>query len=59
VPFFPNVSDEDFEVTILLKIVQRSDNRNSGVNTTPQGPGAGVVSYALGAYMVLMEGMLV
>jgi hypothetical protein len=43
----------------LLKIVHRSYNENSGVNKTPQGLGAGVVSYFLGAYMVLIEGMLV
>jgi hypothetical protein len=34
-------------------------NFNAGVDTAPQGPGVGVVSYALGAYMVVMEGMLV
>ena len=58
-PFFPNASNKNFKIAILLKIVQRSYNKNSGVDTTHQGPGAGVVSYALGAYMGLMEGMLV
>ena len=58
-PFFPNASNKNFKIAILLKIVQRSCNKNSGVDTTHQGPGAGVISYALGAYMGLMEGMLV
>ena len=51
---------QNFEIAILLKIVKKLDNKNSGVEITPQGPGgAGVVSYALGVYMVPMEGMLV
>ena len=54
-----NTSDKNFEIDILLKIVQIFDNKNSGVDTAPQGPGVGAVSYALGAYMVVMEGMLV
>ena len=58
-PFFPNVSNKNFKIAILLKIVQRSYNKNSGVDTTHQSPWAEVVSYALGAYMGLMEGMLV
>jgi hypothetical protein len=57
--FSSNPSDKNFNIAILLKIVQRSYNENSGVNTTPQGPRAGVVSYALGSYMVPMEGTLV
>jgi hypothetical protein len=43
----------------LLKIVQKSDNKNSGVETALQGTGAGVVSYTLRACMVFMKGMLV
>ena len=43
----------------MLKIVQRSDNKNFGVNTVTQGPGAGVVSYALVENRVLIEGILV
>jgi hypothetical protein len=43
----------------LLKIVKRSDNKNSGVDTTPKGPSAVIISYDPGAYMALMEGMLV
>ena len=35
-----------------------SDNKNSGVDTTPQGPGAGVVSCALGTNLVFIEWML-
>jgi hypothetical protein len=58
-PFFPNASDKNFEIAILLKIFHRSYNKNSGVEITPQGPGADVLSYALGAYMVLMDGILV
>ena len=48
-----------FKIAIVLKIVQSSYNKNSGVDTTHQGPGAGVFSYALGAYVGLMEEMLV
>jgi hypothetical protein len=47
-PFSPNASDKNFEIGIKLKIIQKSDNKNSGFDTTPQGPGASVVSYALG-----------
>ena len=46
-PFLPNASDKNFEIAILLKIVQRSDKKNL-VLTVPHGPGAGVVSYVLG-----------
>jgi hypothetical protein len=35
--FFPSASDKNFEIAIKLKIVQKSDNKNSGVDTTPQG----------------------
>ena len=56
---FQNPSDENFEIDILLKIVQRSDKKKSGVNRTPQGTGEGVLSYALRVCMVLMKGMLV
>ena len=59
-PFFPNASFyTNFEIAISLKIVKRLDNKNYGVNTTSQGPRLGVVSYALGAYRVLMEGMVI
>jgi hypothetical protein len=56
--FSPNTSNKNFKIAILLKIVQSSDDKNSSVNKTPQGPEAGVVSFALGTYMVLMEEML-
>ena len=36
---FPNASDEHFEMTIWLKIVERSDYKNYGVDKTPPGPG--------------------
>jgi len=35
----------NFEIAVLLKIVKRSDNKISGVNKTPHGPGAGVVYF--------------
>ena len=57
--FLPNGSDKNSEIAILLKIFQRSDKKKIGVNRVPHGPGAGVVSYTLGACGVLMEGMLV
>ena len=46
--FFPNASNRNFEIAIMLKIAQKSDNKNSGVDTTHQGQGTGVVSYSLG-----------
>ena len=58
-PIFPNASNKNFKMAILLKIVQRSYSKNSDVDTTHQVPGAGVLSYALGAYMGLKEEMLV
>jgi hypothetical protein len=57
-PFFANAPDKNFEIAILLKIIQRSYNKTLVSTQPPQGPGAGVVSYAQGVYMVLMEGML-
>ena len=56
--FIPNASDKNFEIAILLKIVHRS-YKETPVSIIPQGPGADVVSYSLGANMVLIEGMLV
>ena len=56
--FSPNASDKIFEIAILLKIVKTSDNK-LGVDTTPKGPRTGVVNFALGAFMVLMEEMLI
>ena len=55
----PNIPDFFFEKFILSKIVQRSNNKNSHVDSTSQGPGEGVVSYAPGAYIVLIEGILI
>ena len=57
-PFFPNVSERNFEIDFFL-VIQRSDNKKSGVDTATQDPGAGIVSYALEVYMVLMEGMVI
>ena len=58
--FPPNVPDKDFEIAILLIILQRSVNKISGVNTTPRGGGgAGFISYALKAYLVVMGEVLV
>ena len=34
--FSPNASYKNFEIAILLKIVQRSDNENSDVDRTPE-----------------------
>ena len=56
---FPISTANNFEIAFLLEIAQRSDKKSSDVDATPQGPRVGVVTYALGAYLVLMEGMLV
>ena len=42
----------------MFKIVQTSYSDNFGVNALLQGLGEGVVSYALGANMALIEEML-
>jgi hypothetical protein len=49
-----NAPDKNFEIDILLKIVQSSDNKNSGVDTASLGPEVGVVIYTLGACMVCL-----
>ena len=54
-----STSDKYSEIAVLLKIDQRSDTKNSGVIKTLRSRGAGVVSYALRAYKVFMEGGLV
>ena len=38
-PFFPNASDKNFEIAILLKIIQKSDSKNSGVDIAPRAQG--------------------
>ena len=50
---FPKYIHRNFEVAIFLKLVLRSYNENSGIDTTRQSPGTGVVDYALGAVFVL------
>jgi hypothetical protein len=57
--FFPHASDKNFDTAILSKIAQRLDNKKSSVNITPQDPWAGIVSYTMGANMVLIKGMCV
>ena len=38
-PFSTNASEKIFKIAILLKLIQRSDNKNSCVETTTQGQG--------------------
>jgi hypothetical protein len=45
-PFFPQTHPIKILIAILLKIVHKSDNKSSGVNTAPQSPMASVLSYA-------------
>ena len=59
VPFSTNVTNKKFEKAILVKIVQQSDNKTCGVDTTLQDQGVGIVSYVLGIYMVIIERILV
>jgi hypothetical protein len=35
----PNASNQNFEIDIKLKIVQKSDNKHSGVDITPRARG--------------------
>ena len=44
--FSQNVSDQNFEIAILFKIVQRSNGYASGVETSPRGSGPRAISYA-------------
>ena len=53
--FFPNLFGANFEIAISLKIGQRSDKKNSGIDLTHHGPGAGVVSYVQGAYTTVLR----
>jgi hypothetical protein len=57
--FSSNPSDKMFKIAISLKIVQRSDKKNSCVNANPQDPEAGFMSNALGAYIVLQRAHLI
>ena len=55
----PNTSNQNFEITILFNVVVSSENCIFEMEIPPSVFRARVTSYALGAYMVLMEGMLV
>jgi hypothetical protein len=58
----PNASNKSVEIAILLKIVQRSFNKKSSVNTTPRGrhcklcPGGIYGSYRWNAFINFREG---
>ena len=56
---FSKGSRPKFEIVILFRIVQRSDNKSSAIDTTPLSPGASIVSYASGPYNVSKEGVVV
>jgi hypothetical protein len=43
----------------MLNILESSGNYSLSRTLPPQSSGARVISYALGAYMVHMEGMLI
>ena len=45
--FFPNSSDQKFEIAILISIVERSINHASGDDTNLQVPGESVVSFEI------------
>ena len=54
----PSVSNKNLYIEVLVKIIQRFDDNNSGIETPPR-PGASVVSYAFGTYKVFVEEMVV
>jgi hypothetical protein len=56
--FSSNPSNKNFERTIFFKWF-KDHIMETGVNTIPQGPRAGVISYILGVYMVVIEGILI
>ena len=51
--FSPKPYDKNSKIAILLKIVQKSDKKNSGVYTTPQNAKTGALSYAPREYELL------
>jgi len=58
-PLFSNGSSRIFGKLILSKTDQKSYNKNPGVYTILQNPGAGFVNYTVGAYTVFLERMAV
>jgi hypothetical protein len=54
--FSLDASNGNFEIEILLKMVQRTYKNTLSVYTTHKSPGTRVVSYAPGAYKVLWNG---
>jgi hypothetical protein len=54
--FSEDASNKNFETVLLLKIVQQSYNKAFGVDTNHQSLGVIVISYAAGAFKVLMKG---
>jgi len=55
--FSPSTFNENLDSQFLKWF--KDNIKKFSFDTTPQGLGAGIVSYSLGANMVLMEGMLV
>jgi len=54
----PSVSNKNLYIEVLVKIIQRFDDNNSGIETPPR-PGASVVSYAFGTYMASTKWIIV
>jgi hypothetical protein len=55
----PNTTSQNLEIAILFNVVKSSGNYMFEQDTPPTVFRARVISHALRAYMVLMEGILV
>jgi hypothetical protein len=55
----PNTSNQNFEIAILFNVVESSGNYIFEQDIPPTVFRTRVISYALGAHMVLMEGMII
>jgi hypothetical protein len=55
----PNIFHQSFEIVILFNAVEKSGNYLLKYDKAPRAPRAKVVSYALGAYKILIESVVV
>jgi hypothetical protein len=55
----PNTFYQSLEITILFNVVESSENYVLKDDKPPRAPRAKVVSYALGAYKVFIDGVVI
>ena len=56
---YPDTSNQNIEIAILFKVVERSGNYIFEDDTPPTALRVRVVSYALGAYKVFIESFVI